>query len=1769
MKPTAPRIWTAAGLRALAPLLCALVVLATLSVVASPSARAQQPPVDLAVEIRTAENGPNWEVFARNLGSEDAFGVTVRIELHDQELTADSTHRGEYDPSTGVTNVVWSVGRLDRGSSEETSLIAKLAPGLLPSNFDRLAVRGRAVISAADPVEPAALLYNNSAEGWASATLARLVRPALAGTDLQASLDNPLPRDGDTVVLSLNAGSAQELLTPQGWHADRHAYGVKVRVRLPPGLGQPMASFRDERSPTGTSFEPVPGQARTWDWNVGTLRAGGGNNRVQLDLAIPVPSGAEVERKCIAAEMTIERPFDQSLGDDSAEICFVKQVPVLLQDGDAQIWTLYACRDQVPANQCDTAGEVAADVRVTVEGRNLPSDTAVIHVKDVPGRVFDSDDGSVTDGATVSWQTRTDPDPDFTGTREGVKVGLYREPVNRYINNWVNYQVTFKATGLNGEDPPGKISVRSSTTGRAFWPLTRQNSWTHQHTTMYGLSSQSSFTTFRNVEFEELGTYVVDIYADMKHATIDDDNDGETDVFRATGRTIFHVGPVAELEVSSAWQTPDGLRIAAVNNGPDHSPGARAVLTTGQSCDFGGVFPTGDSLRGVGQSTTLTCVIPDVELTDDQLAGTEPIGHIENHVDYTVCIDSDGEDVRPKPDGESACQSEGGTWHAGNVYDYIDGNNDIYLSQGPPPAVDLQPARARTVSYLILSWARLEELSGSPVSHYHVERLDDGEWKRLGSVPQPEDPGEDPEYEDQDEERAPSPRYRVRAVNEEGVAGPWVEAGGPAQPGVVLALDPDTIKEPDADSPGAVTTATVTATLTGAVSSQDITVVVSAAPEDEDGVAYTFGQNRSLTIRAGQRESTGVVTITALADPDGVDERVSITAAASYARGAIRALTLTIVDDDEPGMTLSETALALNEEGATAGYTVALDTQPTSNVVVGLTSNNSEVTVDEGELTFTPDNWGPRTVTVRAANDDDAVDDTASITHRIVDGRSAAEYRSVADAGVAVTVTDNDTAGVTVEAGAPIIVDEGQAGETYTVKLDTEPVGSVRVIASSDNDDVRVSPALFDLTSRNWRQGQTVTVSAAHDQDSDPDTATITHAIDAERTTADEYDGVNAGSVSVSVADDDSPGVQVSPKTRRIAEGRSATYNVRLNTAPSADVTISVSSDNGDVTVGPQTLTFTSANWDRQQRVTITAGQDADAADDAATISHAVTTSDPNYGIPVPDVTVTVDDDDTAGITLGAPSPSPAAEGGTATYSVVLDAQPTSNVVIDLTSDNADVTTDALSLTFTSTNWNEAQAVTLSAAEDDDSIDDTATITHTVQAGSAAEFGGLSETLRVSVADNDVPGITLPDGRLAVKEAGEVTYTVVLQAEPSDGVTVDISSNNGDVTVDPGRLTFTANDWHMPQTVTVRAAADGDGNDDDFTLTHRASSSAASEYRSVRGTLDGTVEEGTINYDSDDNKLIEIRTAAQLDAVRYDLNGDHKADDDADRAAYMRAFPQAGCEDANGVRGACDTIGYELAADIKLSGKWTPIDGFSATLEGNGNAITGLSISLANDDQPVGMFAHNAGEVRNLGLEGVNVRGDGPVGALAGQNSGTITRVHSTGSVYGHAHTGGLVGFNLGTVERSYSEAAVTGVDSQDSGGPLWSVRTAGLVGLNQGTVRNSYATGAVRGAGHVSGLVGWNNAGGVVENSYAAGSVTSTQDFPSTGGLIGWQTARVTGSYWDTEATGQSKGAGQGDPGGAKGLTTKDMKALTAGNTGWDAAIWDFGTNEEYPSLR
>ena len=333
---------------------------------------------------------------------------------------------------------------------------------------------------------------------------------------------------------------------------------------------------------------------------------------------------------------------------------------------------------------------------------------------------------------------------------------------------------------------------------------------------------------------------------------------------------------------------------------------------------------------------------------------------------------------------------------------------------------------------------------------------------------------------------------------------------------------------------------------------------------------------------------------------------------------------------------------------------------------------------------------------------------------------------------------------------------------------------------------------------------------------------------------------------------------------------------------------------------------------------------------------------------------------------------------------------------------------------------------------------------------------------------------------------------------------------------------------------------------------------------------------GKNDYDLDNDRLIDITTHAQLNAVRWDVdgNGDPVS---GSATAYNTAFPlrvtgaagRMGCPSAG-----CN--GYELTADIdldtngdgshtssdeyyNLGAGWDPIgrdpsaQRFATTFKGNGYTIDNMTIARTSNNNNQGLFAAigNAGRVESLGVTNASVStGTGNyIGILAGNNYGEIVACYTTGTITSRNFVGGLVGFlasdpgTTATITSSYSTASVTGDSgAANIGGLVGRVfETVGTPG-GTSTIINSYSTGAVSPGG---GLVGSNNSGS------------------------------ATASYWDTETSGRSSSAlGTGQTTTALQTPTGYSGIYSAWNANLDGVTgndnpWDFGTSSQYPALR
>ena len=185
------------------------------------------------------------------------------------------------------------------------------------------------------------------------------------------------------------------------------------------------------------------------------------------------------------------------------------------------------------------------------------------------------------------------------------------------------------------------------------------------------------------------------------------------------------------------------------------------------------------------------------------------------------------------------------------------------------------------------------------------------------------------------------------------------------------------------------------------------------------------------------------------------------------------------------------------------------------------------------------------------------------------------------------------------------------------------------------------------------------------------------------------------------------------------------------------------------------------------------------------------------------EVTVRIEDDDTAGVTVTPTSLSLNEEGTGGTYQVSLDSEPTHTVTITIDSDNPDLEVDPASLSFGPGNWSTPRAVTVEAARDDGYDDESGTLTHEADSEDPNYEGIAIDGVTVAVDDNEPPPLTLTADAASVSEPnGTVTLTVTVPegAAPPAEATITLthsgSASNGpeDTDYTVGTLTIAGGD---------------------------------------------------------------------------------------------------------------------------------------------------------------------------------------------------------------------------------------------------------------------------------------------------------------------------------------------------------------------------------------
>ncbi|TGL69819.1 hypothetical protein [Leptospira jelokensis] len=345
---------------------------------------------------------------------------------------------------------------------------------------------------------------------------------------------------------------------------------------------------------------------------------------------------------------------------------------------------------------------------------------------------------------------------------------------------------------------------------------------------------------------------------------------------------------------------------------------------------------------------------------------------------------------------------------------------------------------------------------------------------------------------------------------------------------------------------------------------------------------------------------------------------------------------------------------------------------------------------------------------------------------------------------------------------------------------------------------------------------------------------------------AGTYTGKDACDISVSVEDDEGPGVRVSNISRVMEEpGPSATatngtFRVRLRTAPTANVTIpinevfdSVNANNREGTANPKTLTFTNANFATEQEVTISSVDDLEIDGiKVYTVEVSNTSSaDADYnGIKPRNVVVYNRDQSVPGyayMRFDSTTGTTGAAGGAvnrfatdesnqfgtkySNFQLKLRTKPTHNVTLTFSSNCGNKCTILTpTLTFTPTDWNSYQTFQVEGKSDsantgnaDYTVSFVASSTDTTYNTTVAE-----PTFSIRSCDNDGTHLLQPcnfsgsprgiiGDRLSTAEGGTTNIWMIAQSSPGSDVTIGLTSSDTTEGTVPATATVSSSNYNF------------------------------------------------------------------------------------------------------------------------------------------------------------------------------------------------------------------------------------------------------------------------------------------------------------------------------------------------------------------------------------
>ena len=534
------------------------------------------------------------------------------------------------------------------------------------------------------------------------------------------------------------------------------------------------------------------------------------------------------------------------------------------------------------------------------------------------------------------------------------------------------------------------------------------------------------------------------------------------------------------------------------------------------------------------------------------------------------------------------------------------------------------------------------------------------------------------------------------------------------------------------------------------------------------------------------------------------------------------------------GITVGPTSgLVTTEGGGEAKFEVELESEPSEDVVVPLTSTDaSEGVPDPPELRFTPRNWDtPQEVTVRGV-DDDLQDGNQA--YSIILGETDSDDKfydgfTPRTRTVFLRNDDNDFSRLSIEDSA---AEEGNSLD-FTVTLSPQNTQMVAVEyaitdgTAQEGSDYTASPSSGTLMFTPGETQKTISVHSIDDSINEPEEETLVVTLRNPQNAV-----LNRDRATGIIKDNDDPdvSVQFASSAYSVAEGETVAVRVTLSADPERIVTIPITTVDEATTAATEDYSLQSTNvtfesGETSKDITLTVADDDLDDDDESVVLGFGTLPDGVSAGERDRVTITILDNDDPDVSAEfASSAYSVTEGETATVRVTLSADPERTVTIPITTVDEATTAATEDYSLQSTNVTFASGetskdITLTATDDDLDDDDESVVLGfgTLPDGVSA---GERDRTTITILDNDDPDVSVEfaSSAYSVVEGETAAVRITLSADPERTVTIPITVDEAttaaaeDYSLQSTSVAFESGETSKDITLT---ATDDDLDDDD------------------------------------------------------------------------------------------------------------------------------------------------------------------------------------------------------------------------------------------------------------------------------------------------------------------------------------------------------------------